>query len=71
MVSANIPGIYGWCNSHYLALPGALRLSPSHGVGLWAPFLFGRGVAIREIQTGQQTGISLVGSFNEVVIITP
>ena len=71
MVSVSIPGTYGLGNSHCLMLPGALRLSPSHGGGLGAPFLFGRGVAVIEIQTEQQTGTSLVGSFNEVMIMTP
>jgi hypothetical protein len=56
MVSASISGIYGWCNSHYLALPGALRLSPSHGAGLRAPFLFGSGVAIEGDPNGAANG---------------
>jgi hypothetical protein len=71
MVSVSIPGTYGLGNPHCLMLPGARRLSLSHGESLGAPFLFGRGVAVTEGQTGQQTGTSLIGSFNEVMIIAP
>ena len=71
MVPISIPGTYGLGNSYCLMLPGALRLSPSHGGGLGAPFLFGRGVAVIESQTEQQTGTSLVRGFNEVMMITP
>jgi hypothetical protein len=58
MASVSIPGTYGWGNLPCLALPGVLGLSPSHGGGLGAPFLFGRGVAVIEVQTRQQTGTS-------------
>jgi hypothetical protein len=46
MAFVSIPGTYGWGNPHCLMLPGARRLSLSHGESLGAPFLFGRGVAV-------------------------
>jgi hypothetical protein len=45
MVSASIPAMHGWGNLYYVSLPGALGLSPRHGGGLMALFLFGRRVA--------------------------
>lgn len=71
MVSISIPGMYGWSNRHYLWLSGASGLSPSHGGGLGAPFLFGWGVTVIKGQTGQRTGTSLIESFNEAVIMAP
>jgi len=71
MMSVTISGKYCWGNQRYPLLSGALGPSPSHGGGLGTPFLFGRGVAVIEIQTEEQMGTSLVGSFNEVMIIAP
>jgi hypothetical protein len=45
MASASIPVMHGWGNLYYISLPGALGLSPRHGGGLGAFFLFGRRVA--------------------------
>jgi hypothetical protein len=44
MASTNVPGMHGWGNLHRLLVLGALGLSPCHGGGLRAPFLFGRRV---------------------------
>lgn len=45
MASASVPGMKGWGNQCYPALPGVLGLSPwPDGGGLRALFLFGRGV---------------------------
>lgn len=45
MAATSVPGVHGWSNPYHLALPGVLRLSPSSGRGLRAPFLFGGVVA--------------------------
>ena len=45
MAATSVPGVHGWSNPYHLALPGVLRLSPSYGRGLRAPFLFGGVVA--------------------------
>jgi hypothetical protein len=47
MISTSVPGMPGWSNPSHLMLPGALRLSPSHGGGLGVLCVFGRGVAGR------------------------
>jgi hypothetical protein len=46
MASASVPGVHSWSNLHYQSLSGALGLSPHHGGGLRALFLFGRVVVI-------------------------
>ena len=45
MASASVPGVHSWGNRYGPSLLGVLRLSPCHGDGLQAPFLFGRGGA--------------------------
>jgi hypothetical protein len=45
MASRSVPGMHGWGNLYAPLLRGAHRLSLCHGGGLWAPFLFDRGVA--------------------------
>jgi hypothetical protein len=60
MMSANVPGIPGWGNVYYPSLLGAHGLSPCHGGGLRAPFLFRREVAGLADSTGQRDGTSPV-----------
>jgi hypothetical protein len=60
MVSASVPGIYGWGNTYYSLLLGAHGLSPWHGRGLQALFLFSRAVAGMAGFTGQRAYTSPV-----------
>jgi hypothetical protein len=60
MASVSVPGVLSWGNLHSLLVLGVSGLSPCHGGGLRAPFLFGPEVAGMADSTAQRAWTSPV-----------
>jgi hypothetical protein len=59
MASVIVPRMHSWGHLHCSSVLGALGLSPCHGGGLRAPFLFGHVVAFLEDYTRPRVWTSL------------